>query len=84
MEGDFEGDFENSVGERDLRYVNWFHARGGGLKFLWWICLVCLLLKALKKHLPSRCFYSKRNKLKQEKPLKENNFRGFLVGRSTR
>ena len=63
MEGDLEGDFENSVGERDLRYVNRFHARGGGLKFLGWICVVCLLLKALKKHLPSRCFYSKRNRI---------------------
>ena len=62
MEGDLEGDFENSVGERDFRYVTRFHARGGGLKFLGWICLVCLLLKALKKHLLSRCFYSKINR----------------------
>ena len=35
MEGDFEGDFENSVGERDLRYVNRFHARGGGFFAAW-------------------------------------------------
>ena len=52
MEGDFEGDFENSAGERDLSGMSIgftlvegdFLLRGGGLKFLGWICVVCLLL----------------------------------------
>ena len=35
MDGDFEGDFKNSVGERDLWYVNRFHARGGGFFAAW-------------------------------------------------
>ena len=35
MEGDFEGDFKNLVGERDLWDVNRFHARGGGFFAAW-------------------------------------------------
>ena len=41
------------------------------------------LFKALKKHLPSRCFYSKRNKVKQEKTPEGKQLQGFLQASQT-